>query len=74
MINEIPIPYTDCYKHLGHYITNEENMVKDMNAKCGEFNSSVHSQRQELGYQDVSVFMNLVNIYCASFYGSNLWD
>ena len=74
MLKDTPIPYTDCYKHLGHFINNEENMVKDMNAKCGEFISSVHSLRQELGYQDVSVFLNLVNIYCASFYGSNLWD
>ena len=33
MINDTPIPYTDCYKHLGHYMNNEESMIKDMNAK-----------------------------------------
>ena len=74
ILNNIPIPWSDNYKHLGHYIYSDEDMFHDLNAKCGEFNSKVHALRQEIGDQNPMVFMKLVNIYLANFYGSNLWD
>ena len=74
MLNNIPVPWTDKYVHLGHVITDDEDMCHDLNSKCGQFNQKVHSLRQEIGEQDPAVFIRLVNIYFTSFYGSNLWD
>ena len=59
---------------MGHIISADEDMFHDQKAKCGEFNSKVHSLRQEIGEQYPSVFIKLVNIYLSSFYGSSLWD
>ena len=70
ILNNIPIPWSDNYKHLGHYIYSDEDMFHDLNAKCGEFNSKVHALRQEIGDQNPMVFMKLVNIYLA---GQLLW-
>ena len=74
VLNNIPVPWSDSYKHLGHIISADEDMFHDQKAKCGEFNSKVHSLRQEIGEQYPSVFIKLVNIYLSSFYGSSLWD
>ena len=74
VLKDIRIPWTDTYKHLGHHIHKDENMHHDLNAKRGEFISSIHSLRQEFGMLNPHVFMRLISIYYTSFYGSNLWD
>ena len=73
-IGNIRIPWTERYKHLGHYIHKDESMGHDLNAKRGEFISQIHSLRQEFGNINPYVFLKLVNTYCTSFYGSNIWD
>ena len=73
-VNNIPLPWVDAYKHLGHWIHSDEDMGHDLMAKRGQFISKVHALRQELGQQYPEVFIRLVTIYRSSFYGSNLWD
>ena len=49
-------------------------MSHDILIKRAIFISNVHALRQELGYQDPEVFMQLSQTYLGSMYGSNLWD
>ena len=74
ILNDIPVPWSDSYKHLGHKISSDQDMFHDLNAKCGEFNGKVHALRQEIGSQHPDTFMKLTNIYLSTFYGSSLWD
>ena len=74
MLRNIRVPWTDSYKHLGHLINKDEDMVHDLNVKRGTFISNIHSLRQEFGHLNPSVFLHINNIYNTSFYGSNLWD
>jgi hypothetical protein len=68
------IPWVNTAVHLGHVISSDEDTRHDTNSKRCAFVSKVHALRQELGDQDPSVFLKLLNIYASSFYGSNLWD
>ena len=74
VLYDIPLPWVDSYKHLGHYIHSDQNMSHDTLRKRGEFIGNVHAMRQEMGDQNPVVFLALINIYFSSFYGSNLWD
>lgn len=68
------LPWVVGHKHLGHYISSDEDYIHDLLQKRGEFISKVHSLRQELGAQRPETLMTLVNIYLSAFYGSSLWD
>ena len=68
------LPWVDSYKHLGHFLTSDEDMCHDLLQKRAEFIGKIHALRQEMGDQNPIVFMSLVSIYLCSFYGSNLWD
>ena len=70
----IRIPWVKSAIHLGHLISTNEDTSADILRKRGEFISKIHELRQELGDQHPEVFMQLVQIYYTSMYGSNLWD
>ena len=72
--DDFSLPWTNHYKHLGHYIYTDESMSHDTLIKRAVFISNVHALRQELGYQDPEVFLQLAQTYLGSMYGSNLWD
>ena len=74
MLRNIRVPWADSYKHLGHLINKDEDMILDLNVKRVTFISNIHSLREEFGQLNASVFIHLNNIYNSSFYGSNLWD
>ena len=74
ILRNLRVPWTEKYKHLGHFVHQDEDMAHDLNAKRGEFISNIHSLRQEFGQLNPHVFLRLVSTYCTSFYGSNLWD
>ena len=73
-LNDISIPWTNMYKHLGHYLYDDELPYHDMYAKRGEFIGNFHALTQELGDQNPNVVMKLTQVYLCAFYGSNLWD
>ena len=74
LLRDIRVPWTDSYKHLGHHIFKDEDMVHDLNVKKGTFISNIHSLRQEFGQMNPEIFLRLTEIYNTSFYGSNIWD
>ena len=74
VLNGGPLPWVGEVKHLGNFLQSENKMRHDVAVKRGKFIGSLNSMLQELHFVDSNVFMKLVNIYCTSFYGSNLWD
>ena len=68
------IPFIHSHKHLGHLITDDENMREDMNTKVNQMIGKFHNLQQRVGHQAPEVMMTLVNTYLLSLYGSNLWD
>ena len=69
-----PLPWCDRYKHLGHMIFKNGTLDIDCDMKKRSFNGQFHALRQEVKQQDPFIFMELVNVYLCSFYGSNLWN
>ena len=73
-LNGLDIPWVPSYKHLGHLLHDSEDWDSDLLQKRGIFIGGFHELQQELGLQDPSVMLKLVNTYISSFYGSPLWD
>ena len=73
-LNGLDIPWVASYKHLGHLIHDSEDWGHDLLLKRGTFIGGFHELQQELGLQEASVMLRLVNTYISSFYGSPLWD
>ena len=74
LLNGIPLPWVDKMKHLGNILQCENDMVLDVGLKRAKFIGKVHSLNQELHFCNSDVLIKLYNIYCCSFYGSNLFD
>ena len=74
VLNGDPLPWVEEVKHLGNILQSENNMKHDAVVKRGKFIGKINSLLQELYFVEPDVFMKLMNIYCSSFYGSNLWD
>ena len=74
ILNGVPLPYVDDFKHLGHVFQSDNSMSKDCSIKRAKFISIVHSLNQEFHFSEPTLVVKLYNIYACSFYGSNLWD
>ena len=74
ILNGDPLPWVGEVKHLGNLLQSDNNMRHDAVVKRGKFIGKINSLLQEFHFVEPNVFMKLVNIYCSSFYGSNLWD
>lgn len=69
-----PLPWCDSYKHLGHILCKDGSLKMDIDKKRTSFIGMFHALRQELKQQHPLVYMQLIDIYLAHFYGSNLWN
>ena len=49
-------------------------MKHDIAVKRGKFIGKLNSLLQEFHFAEPEVFMKLLNFYCSTFYGSNLWN
>ena len=76
VLYDLILPWVDSAIHLGHTISAGaiENTSQFISSRRGEFVSKVHDLQQELGDQHPHVFIQLVQIYLSSFYGSNLFN
>ena len=52
----------------------DNSMQIDMAQKRGKLIGKLNSLNQEFHYVEPEVFVKILNIYAASFYGSSLWD
>ena len=68
------LPYVNTWKHLGHTLCTDENAAHDMTERRREFIGKLHSLQQELGSQDPTVMMKLIQTYLLHLYGCQLWD
>ena len=72
-LNGTPLPWQDDVKHLGNTLETNNSFSKDCDLKRGKFIGKVHSLFQELHFASPEFVMKMYEIYCSSFYGSNLW-
>ena len=74
MLNGDPLPWVLQLKHLGNILQTDNSMKLDCVSKRGKFIGKVNSFLQEFHFVAPLTFMELLNIYGTSFYGSSLWD
>ena len=74
LLNGDPLPWVPHVKHLGNTLQCDNSMRKDLAQKRGKLIGKLNSLSQEFHYVDPPVFVNILNIYAASFYGSSLWN
>ena len=74
LLNGDPLPWVVEVKHLGNMLQADNSMKADCVTKRGKFIGKVNSFLQEFYFVAPRKFMELLNIYATSFYGSYLWD
>jgi hypothetical protein len=74
MINGCIINWVDQVRHLGNCVSNNLSDDLDCNIKCATFINSVNKLVGNYGNVSQDVLNRLFNVYCCSFYGSQLWD
>ena len=74
LLNSDPLPWVSQVKHLGNTLQCDNSMRIDMAQKRGKLIGKLNSLQQEFYYVEPQVFVKILNIYAASFYGSSLWD
>ena len=74
LLNGDPLPWVTEVKHLGNILQSDNSMKKDCVTKRGKFIGKVNSFLQEFYFVAPKTFIELLNIYGTSFYGSCLWD
>ena len=74
ILNGDPLPWVSEVKHLGNILQSDNSMKRDILVKRGKFIGKINSLLQEFYFVKPEVFMKLLNVYCSSFYGSNLWN
>ena len=73
-LDNVPLPYVDKLNHLGNMIQSDNSMKDDILIKRARFIGKVNSLNQEFYFSSPTVRRKLYNLYCCSFYGSNLWN
>ena len=74
LLNGDPLPWVREVKHLGCVLQSDNSMKIDCTQKRGKFIGKVNSLLKEFHFVDHAIFVKLLNLYCTSFYGSNLWN
>ena len=74
LLNGDPLPWVAHVKHLGNTLQSDNSMRMDLAQKRGKLIGKLNSLSQEFHYVEPKVFVRILNIYAASFYGSSLWD
>ena len=72
LLNGDPLPWVSQVKHLGSTLQLDNSMKIDIGQKRGTFIGNMMSLFQEFHYINPPVFVKIMNIFCTSFYGSNL--
>ena len=73
-LNGDNLPWVGEVKHLGNLLESDNSMRRDIAIKRGQFIGKVNSLSQEFFFVKPGIFMQVLNTFCASFYGSGLWD
>ena len=73
-LNGTPLPWVEKLKHLGNMVQCDNSMELDVGIKQAKFIGKIHSLNQDLHFCCPELLIKLYNIYCCSFYGSNLFD
>ena len=61
-------------KHLGHIITSDLSDDKDIVHQTSMYNRKTNAVLSDVKHISGDLRVNIVQSYCSSFYGSQLWD
>ena len=73
-LDNAPLPYVDKLVHLGITVQSDNSMAVDMSIKRARFIGKVNSLNQEFHFSSAAVKAKLYDLYCCSYYCSNLYD
>ena len=68
-----PLPWVDRCEHLGRILTVDGSMLADCREKRAIFIDSSVKVREMFDFAHPNDLVNVVDKYCSSFYGSNIW-
>ena len=78
LLGDAPLPWVNSWPHLGHEISTGDlsrpyngSLDEDAKAKLRKFIGKYYSLRQEFGFLQPEKFLDIINIYATSFYGSS---
>ena len=74
MLGDKELPWVETASHLGHELHQSGRMDRDAKQKRAEFISKSVEIREVFKFASPVEILHAMKVYCASFYGSMLWD
>ena len=68
------LPWVSSATHIGHLLSEEGTMDKDIREKKATFISRSTEVRETFSFADPEEVLHAVKTYCCDHYGSMLWD
>ena len=69
----VDLPWVKTAMHLGHELSEEGNMVHDMQCKRADFIQKSTEVRETFGFGQPNQILQSVRTYCCSLYGAMTW-
>ena len=69
----VDLPWVKTAMHLGHELSEEGNMVHDMQCKGADFIQKSTEVRETFGFGQPNQILQSVRTYCCSLYGAMTW-
>ena len=63
ILNGVPLPYVDEFKHLGNLFQSDNSMYRDCNVKRAKFISIIHSLNQEFHFFEPTMVVKLYKFW-----------
>ena len=73
-INDVKLDNVQLVKHLGHIITSDLSDDKDILHQTSMYNRKANAVLSDFKHIRGNLRVKIVQSYCSSFYGSQLWD
>jgi hypothetical protein len=73
-LNGDNLPCVGELKHLGNLLESDNSMGRNIAIKRGQLIGEANSLSQEFFFVKPGICMQVLNTFCESFYGSELWD
>ena len=73
-MNNVKLDNVQLVKHLGHIIATDLTDDKDIMHQTSMYNRNVNAVLSDFKHISGDLRVHIMQSYCSSFYGSQLWD
>ena len=73
-MNDVKLDNVQLVKHLGHILTSDLSDDKDILHQTSMYNRKANAVLSDFKHISGNLRVKIVQSYCSSFYGSQLWD